>query len=207
MKPIFANANDSELKFEDAVGDREPAISNPVLKRISQKKIHSRTQVRRRSAAAFTLVDAMMASGIMVIILAACLSAILVNQIATRKAKEEAIAMDFLTKYVESIKSLPFDSVALGQPISGLYNGVINIPPDTNWVSLNTVNYYYFHNELLWVTNRNPKLQFNMKQTSVSGMVHDKQINVKFDWDPPLKKGGQLEVQVDFLRTANVPTL
>ena len=33
------------------------------------------------------------------------------------------------------------------------------------------------------------------------------EINVKIDWDPPLATGGRQEVQVDFLRTVNVPTL
>jgi hypothetical protein len=162
-------------------------------------------KAQRRGAAAFTLVDAMMASGIMTIFVGACLTAIFVNQISVRKCKEEALVMDFLTKYVENVKALPFDSVAPGLPLSGLYS--ITIPANTNWVSLTNLNYLQFHSELGWLQNRNPQLQVEVKPRSVSGTVHDKIITLKCDWDPPLKKGRQLEVQVDFLRTVDVPTL
>ena len=196
MKHLLAGANDGGVDRVRGLAGSSTAANGCAV---------------RRGVAAFTLVDALLASGILVIFLGACLSAILVNQITTRKAKEEAIAMDFLTKYVESIKSLPFDSVVRGQPICGLYNGsglpLIALPPDTNWVALDTTNYLIFHNDLVWLLNRNPKLQVNLNQTTVSGVVHDKQFNIKFDWDPPLSKGQRLEVQVDFLRTVNVPTL
>lgn len=210
MKHIFAGAAEAgENSILGSVARNGAGKSGADL-RWGRRAVRLRSSGRHRGVAAFTLVDALMASGIMVIFLAACLSAIFVNQIVTRKAKEEAIAMDFLTKYVECIKALPFASVAPNQPINWLYSGgafLIAIPPDTNWVALNTTNYLVFHNDLSWLVNRNPKLSVNLKQTTVSGSVHDKQINVKFDWDPPLRKGGQLEVQVDFLRTANVPTL
>ena len=177
-------------------------------------RAHARRQ--RRGTAAFTLAEALIASAIFGIFVAACLSAIFVNQICMRKSKEEAVAMDFLTKYVENLKSLPFDSVAVGQPISGLYDGnvhdgvtlpLIAIPANNTWVSVANTNYQQFNFDLLWIQNRNPQMQVTLTQRSVSGVVHDKEINVKLDWDSPLGKGGRLEVQVDTLRTANVPTL
>ena len=172
----------------------------------------SGAQPARGGVAAFTLAEALIASGIMGIFVAACLSAIFIDQIAIRKAKEEAVAMDFLTKYVENIKALPFDSVASGLPINSLYNGVsgaplIPIPANTNWVAIDTTNYLTFYPDLLWLGNRDPKMQVVLTQTSVSGVVHDKELNVKIAWDPPLGKGARLEVQVDFLRTVDVPTL
>ena len=173
-------------------------------KRGPSSKVFS-TITSRRSERGFSLVDALLASGILVIITAACLSAIFTNQVITRKVKEEAIAMGFLTKYVENVKALPFDSASPGLPLNYAYN--INIPANTNWVALNTNVYYLFYPDLLWLSNRNPKMSVSVRQTTVSGVVHDKEFNVRFDWDPPMKKGGQLEVQVDFLRTANVPTL
>jgi hypothetical protein len=163
-------------------------------------------------AAAFSLVEATVALGILGICAAAGLAAIVTNQVCDRKAKEQAIAMDFLTKYIETIKALPFTSVAPGLPINSIYNGVggaplITIPASNSWVSLNTTVFQTFYPDLLWLTNSNPKMQVTLTQNSVAGVLHDTEINAKVDWDSPLAKGGRLEVEVDSLRTANVPTL
>ena len=165
-----------------------------------------------RGAGAFTLVEVMMAAGLMGVFVAACLSAVVTDQVCTRKAKEEAIAMDFLTKYVENIKALPFASVVPGLPINSIYNGtggspLITIPTDSSWVPLTNTSFQTFYPDLLWFNNRNPKMQVVLAQNSVAGSLHDMEINVKVDWDAPLSKGGRLEVQVDFLRTLDVPTL
>jgi hypothetical protein len=169
-----------------------------------------------KGAAAFTLVEAMIALGVMVLVTAACLSAILVNQISTRKSKEEAIAMDFLTKYSETIKALPFTSVVAGQHINNLYDGLIhngvlfpliNIPASGVSVPVNTPDYLLFYNDLLWFNNRNPHMVVTFTPNTVAGVLHDIEVNVKLDWDPPLSKGGTQEVQVDFLRTKDVPAL
>jgi prepilin-type N-terminal cleavage/methylation domain-containing protein len=166
----------------------------------------------RRGAAGFTLAEVMIAVGIAGIFSAACLSSIVVNQVVTRKSKEEALAMDFLMKYAEHVKALPFDSVLAGQPVNYLYNGSggaasVTIPSTSAWVSINNTNYQTFYPDLLWFTNRNPQLKVVLTTRSVSGVVHDKEINAHVAWDSPLGKGGRLEVQVDLLRTANVPTL
>jgi hypothetical protein len=169
-----------------------------------------------KGAAAFTLVEAMIALGVMVLFTAACLSAILVNQISTRKSKEEAIAMDFLTKYAETVKALPFTSVVAGMPINNLYNGVnpaplIAIPANATPVALlspvNAPTYLLFYPDLQWFNNRNPQLMVTLTPNTVAGVLHDIEVNVKLDWDPPLSRGGRQEVQVDFLRTKDVPAL
>jgi hypothetical protein len=120
--------------------------------------------------------------------------------------------MDFLTKYVENIKALPFTSVALGLPINYNYNGLggaalIAIPTNSSWVSLSTIAFQTFYPDLLWLSNRNPMMEVTLTQNSVGGILHDIETNVKVDWDAPLAKGGRLEVEVDFLRTVDVPTL
>jgi hypothetical protein len=169
-----------------------------------------------KGTAAFTLVEAMIALGVMVLFTAACLSAILVNQISTRKSKEEAIAMDFLTKYAETVKALPFTSVVAGMPINNLYNGVspaplIAIPANPTPVALlspvNAPTYLFFYPDLQWFNNRNPQMMVTLTPNTVAGVLHDIEVNVKLDWDPPLSKGGRQEVQVDFLRTKDVPAL
>ena len=156
--------------------------------------------------------ESVISVALMGIFVAASTTAIVANEVCTRKAKEQAIAMDFLTKYVETIKGLPFSSVAAGLPINSIYNGqggapLIVIPTNSAWVSLSTTDFQIFYPDLLWFENRNPDLQVNLTTNYVSGALHDIEINAKVDWNAPLAKGGRLEVEVDFLRTVDVPTL
>jgi hypothetical protein len=171
-----------------------------------------RVETRPRGISAFSLVEAMVALGLLGIFTIVCLAAIVTNQVCARKAKEEAIAMNFLTKYVENIKALPFTSVAPGLPINSIYNGtggapLIAIPPNSSPVALNTAAFQTFYPDLLWVTNLNPTMQVSLTQNGVAGTLHDIEINVKVDWNAELGEGGVLEVQMDFLRTVDVPTL
>jgi hypothetical protein len=50
-------------------------------------------------------------------------------------------------------------------------------------------------------------MQVSLTQNSIGGVLHDIEMNIKVDWDAPLAKGGRLEVEVDSLRTVDVPTL
>ena len=165
---------------------------------------------KQKASAGFTLVEALISSGIMVFLVAACLSAIVFNQVSVRKAKEEAIAMNFLTHYAELIKALDFAKVVPGGPINPLFDGsvppdfiLITIPQNNSWVSLNTTFFQTFDPDLLWLNGRNPAMQVTL--TPNAG--HDIEVNVKIDWDAPLARGGRLEVQVDFLRTKDVSPL
>ena len=140
---------------------------------------------------------------------AACFSGIMFNRMASLKAKEEAIAMDYLIHYVETIKALQFSEVTGGYPINPLFNGSagspsITIPASAAWVAINTADFETFHPDLLWLKNRNPKMQVTLTTQSVSGVPHDKQMNVKVAWDSPLGRGGRLSVQLDVLRTKDL---
>jgi hypothetical protein len=174
---------------------------------------HLRSGIRnKKSVAAVTLVEALIALGIMVLFVCACLTTIVVSQVSVRKAKEEAIAIDFLTKYTENVKALPFGYVTAGQPINLLYNGtgvapLIAIPANGTWVPIDTADYQTFYPDLLWFNNRNPKMLVTLTKNTVGGVLHDIEINVRVDWDPPISKGGRQEVQVDFLRTKDVTQL
>lgn len=157
----------------------------------------------------FALIEALMASGVMMLFVIACLSAIVFDQSAVRKAKEEAIAMDFLTHYVENIKALPFTSVVAGFPINSLFNGAngaphITIPADNSWVLIDTPDFQTFAPDLLWLNNRNPKMKVTLTKNIVAGAVHDVDVNVRIAWDPPLGKGGRQEVQLDLVRTKDL---
>lgn len=156
--------------------------------------------------------EAVISVGLMGIFVLASMSALVTDQVCSRKAKEQALVMDFLTKYVENIKALPFSSVAAGLPINSLYDGVsgaplITIPTNSAWISLNTSSYQTFYPDLLWLENRNPSMSVTLTDNNASGALHDIQVDIKVDWDAPLSSGGRQQVQVDFLRTADVPTL
>jgi len=166
---------------------------------------------RPKSLRAFTLIEAMIALGVMVLFVAACMSAIVINQLSVRKAREQALAMDFLTKYVETVKALPFDSVAVGLPINNMFNGVspaylIPIPANSSWVSVNTDAYRQFYPDIIWLANRNPQIQVILSNINIGG-VPAIEINAKLAWDPLLSRGDRQIVVVDFLRTRDVPNL
>jgi hypothetical protein len=156
--------------------------------------------------------EATVALGLLGIFVMACLSAVVTNQICDQKAKEEAIAMDFLTKYTENIKALPFSSIGLGLPINYIYNGasggpLVTIPTNSSWVSLNTSSFQTFYPDLVWLTNLSPQMQVTLTMNSNSGALHDIQIDAKVEWNSPLAKGGTLQVQLDMLRTVDAPNL
>jgi hypothetical protein len=168
--------------------------------------------LKARGVAAFTLIEAVVALGVLGLFVAACVAAVVTDEVCVNKAKQEAIAMNFLTKYAETIKALPFAYVAPGLPINSIYNGqggapLINIPSNTSPVSLNTTAFQLFYPDLLWMTNLNPTLQVTLTQNKVAGSLHDIEIDAKVNWNSPLARGGKIQVQVDFLRTVDVPTL
>ena len=149
----------------------------------------------------------MIALGVMVLFTAACLSTIVVSQVSVRKAKEEAIAIDFLTKYTENLKALPFTSLVAGQPINWEFANApyqILIPASGSPVSVDNPLYKYFYPDLVWFVNRNPTMTVTFSSAVVG---HDIEVNIKLDWDPPISKGGRQEVEVDFLRTKDASQL
>jgi hypothetical protein len=183
---------------------------SPLSNRKDRKRVrHLCSGIRNNKGfAAFTLVEAMIALGIMVLFTAACLSTIVVSQVSVRKAKEEAIAIDFLTKYAENIKALPYASVITGEPINWEFANApyqIFIPASGSPVSLDNPLYQFFYHDLVWFANRNPTMTVTFTPSAVVG--HDLEVNIKFDWNPPISKGGRQEVQIDFLRTKDASQL
>jgi|GEM_PF-520487 len=169
----------------------------------------------RRNSAGFTLVEAMVASGLMLLMTMACLTGIVFDEVAVRRAKEEAIVTDFLEHYSETIKALPFTSLVQGQPIGGLFNGAnivntagqvigtypnIRIPTNTTPVSLTSSDYQTFHPDLQWISDRNPLLVVQYDTNTVSGVLHDVHLSMTVTWNAPLLKGGIMQVQMDLLR-------
>jgi hypothetical protein len=160
----------------------------------------------------FTVAEALLASGVLALCTAACLSAIGFDQVCIRKAKEEAIVMDFLAHYTETLKALPFESIGVGMPINYLFDGAhsgpnLPIPASGAWVALDSNAYQTFHPDLVWLSNRKPQMQVTLAQTKMGTVLHHIQINIKVDWDPPMGRGQRMEVQTDLLRSKDVTTL
>ena len=163
----------------------------------------------KRRLKGFTLIEAMMGVGVLALFVVACFTGIIFNRVASMKAKEEAIAMDFLVHYVEMIKALPFNEVVNGFPINPLFDGSggapeIIIPANNSLVALNTGDFEAFHPDLVWLHNRNPKLQVTLDTLSAGGVPHDKHLNVKLTWDAPLGRGGRQQAQLDLVRTKDL---
>jgi hypothetical protein len=162
--------------------------------------------VKPRRCWGFSLIEATVASAVMGLFLTVCATAIVFDQVSVRKAKEEALVMDFLTHYAENLKALPFTCLVPGFPINSLYDGAngapnISIPPGGSWISINNTNYQIFDPDLLWLANRNPIMLVTLNSNSVSGVL-EIDVNLRVDWNAPLSKGSPLEVQLDLLRTA-----
>ena len=137
-----------------------------------------------RGARGFTLVETLVAVFWTGVSLPGLLFGHPTNRVATMKAKEEGIATDFLIHYGETIKGMPFNGIATGQPINLLYNGangapLIAIPASGWWVAINTAAYQTFHPDLLWLQNRNPKMMVTLTTNSVPVSLTTRTSNFK----------------------------
>ena len=162
-----------------------------------------------RRAGGFTLAEVMLGVACLSIFMAACFSSILFNRLASMKAKEEAIATDFLIHFAETLKALPFAQVVPGYPISPLLDGQdgapnIRIPSDDSWVAVDTADFQAFHPDLLWIQHRNPKMQVQLTTQNLNGSPHDTHLNIRLAWDPPLRRLGRLQVQMDLMRNKDL---
>jgi len=159
----------------------------------------------RQGVFGFTLVEAMFAVVASAVFVGACLTSIVFNRVASMKAKEQAIAMDFLIHYVETVKALPFAELQPGAPINSLYDGSdgsprITIPADRSWISLETDDFETFHPDLAWFKGRNPQMQVALNTTSSGGSAHTRHLKVRIAWDSPLERGGRTESHLDLVK-------
>jgi hypothetical protein len=163
----------------------------------------------RRAASGFTLVEAMIGMFVLALFVLTCFGGVVFNRTASLKAKEEAIAMDFLVHYAETLKGMSFSSVVPGQPINPIFNGVggapnIVLPANSSWVSVNTPDFETFHPDLFWLQNLNPKMQVTLSTSTLGGIPHETHINVMLAWDSPMGHGGRITSQIDLLRVSSL---
>src|SRR6185369_2684589 len=141
----------------------------------------------RHAILAFTLVEEMIAMGLVSMISFACLSSITFTRTQRFRDREAGISGDFMAHYIEHLKAMPFDQLNTGEPINALYDGtgggpVVTIPTSGTWVSLATTNYQSFHPELVWIASRQPEYRLTMETTQVGGKPHTKHVAIEVKW-------------------------
>lgn len=171
----------------------------------------------QRRQKAYTLIEMMFAIGITSVMFFAGMSAITFSKIQLMKDKERAIVSDFAVHYLEMIRGLPFDSVAAGNPINPIYDGVnatetgykiaIRVPASADWISLNTSDYQHFTPDLLKISVRNPEMSFAMDTTSVAGQVRTRHIALSVRWDSPLGNGNKNVLRMDLCRLRDLEVM
>ena len=162
-----------------------------------------------RGARGFTLVEVVISISVLSLFIAACFSGIVFSRLTSMKSKEQAIAMDFLIHYVETVKALPFSELTPGRPINPLLDGSagapnICLPESASWVDLATADFENFHPDLLWLHNRTPQMRVALTTQTLNGAPHDVHLNVAMAWDAPLRQAGRLQVQLDLVRTKDL---
>ncbi len=152
-----------------------------------------RTHIRRirHAAQGFSLVEEVVAMGIVSMICFACLSSVTFARAQRFRDREAGIVTDFLTHYLEHLKALPFEQLDPGRPLNGLYDGSGNgprlvIPPTGQWTDLQNNDYLVFHPDLAWLENRHPQFRLSLTSTSAGGQVESKHVKLELKWDQPL---------------------
>ena len=145
----------------------------------------------RHAMLAFTLVEEMVAMGLVSMISFACLSSITFTRTQRFRDREAGISSDFMTHYVEHLKAMPFDQLKAGEPLNALYDGtaggpLVAIPASGTWTSLSTSNYQSFHPELVWIASRQPEYRLTLETTQVDGKPHTKHVALEVKWVQPL---------------------
>ncbi len=155
-----------------------------------------------------TLIEVLIASGIVAIALLAGVASLMANRMNARRAIERDIMWDFAQHYIEIARSQDYGNIAPGFPINSLYDGSVSIlvpatgqnetinisfPNDSSWYSLETNTFKYFHPDLQWLDGREAEYRC-IVETQVAGTPPEeraKRIFLDLRWHPPLNRGAE----------------
>lgn len=195
------------LEIEDGTRCRMQTPPESVEMRLQTRKtmVLAPTTARLRRVKGYMLAEVMVAVGVVSLFMVVCFTSIMQNRSVSFKSREEAVVMDFLIHYTESLKGLPYQNVQTGKAVGTLFDGEdgapnIRIPADGVAVSLNTSDYLAFHPDLIWIKNLDPKLKVKLTQESADV----KHVTVSVEWDSPLGRGGRLQDQLDLVRVKDL---
>lgn len=165
--------------------------------------------VKNNRLGGFSLPDVLFASFVVSFVVLVGLGSMSLSQITRTKAEDEAIGLDFLVHYLETLKGLPFDDLRPALPINPLYNGAggapnIRIPGDATAFSVNNTNYLAFHPELAGMLSLNPMLSVTYSAQSSGGVDQSKHIEAVLSWDAPLGRGTRHSVRLNLVRVKDL---
>jgi type II secretory pathway pseudopilin PulG len=160
---------------------------------------------RRFDQDGFTLTEVVFGMLVVTIGMVVCFAAIGFNRVTTQKAKEEAIALDFILHYLETVRGLGFDELRPGAAINQLFDGTggspnIRLPIDDVFFPVDTENYRIFHPELDWLKARQPQMRLAMNPSVRDGRTNSWHLHLDVRWNAPLGRGGILAAAMDMVR-------
>lgn len=171
-------------------------------------KIHG-FRTKTRGAAAFSLVESLVAVSIISVLFLVNMGAISIHRIQSAKEQELAIVSDFSGHYLEQVRGKVFEELVPGAPINHLFNGAqggpdIRIPTDDSWIRIDTEDYQTFHPELVALENRELELRAELTTEVQAGVARSKHLSLEIRWNPPLSRGQKLVLRNDLIRYRDI---
>ena len=162
----------------------------------------------RRARWGFTIVEELVAMGLVSMFGFACLSSISFTRTQRFRDREAGITADFMAHYVEHLKAMSFDQLRPGQPVNALYDGTggsaaVTIPASGTWVNLADNNHLTFHPELAWIASRQPAYRVTLTTTESGGAPHTKHVAIEVSWVQPLSTR-RLTNRLDLVRVRDL---
>jgi hypothetical protein len=138
-----------------------------------------------------------------------CLTAVSFNQVSTAKSKEEAVALDFMLHYLETVRGMSFDELKPGAPVSSLFDGIdgapnIRLPLSAAYMGVDTADYRAFHPELTWLDGRQPQFRVVLTEEAGANGPRTKHLHLDLKWQPPLGQGATSMVSMDVVRARDL---
>jgi prepilin-type N-terminal cleavage/methylation domain-containing protein len=157
----------------------------------------------------FSLPEVMIAVVILSLLVLANFCIISLSRIQSVKDHERGIMLDLGSHYLEFIKGMPFAEIKNGTPINALFDGtsggvLVTIPTSSNWFSIDNANFQAFHPDLVWLSPRNPQMSVSLGTGTISGVPHDKHLQLLLQWDAPLNFGSKQTLRLDMVRVKDL---
>jgi type II secretory pathway pseudopilin PulG len=152
-----------------------------------------------RSRGGFSLVEAMIAVGISVVLTSVAYTALTAHRVQNKKAVETSIMQGFAESYLEYLRNQPYGEILPGRPINSLYApgntpNPILVPAAGAWESLSDDNYTDgFYPDLLQMSAREPEFQVAIEERlDGDGNPRSKHIRLTARWERLVFGGGAL---------------
>jgi type II secretory pathway pseudopilin PulG len=162
-----------------------------------EKKVKNQVMFLKRKKLgkkAFTIIEVIVASGILSFIFIGTIFSIQYSQIQNRKTTEYLYMLDFCRHYLEISRGKPFAEILPGQTINTMFDGEhgapdVRFPADSNWRTMLTEDLRNFHPDLEWFVQRAPEYRLFINNQLLNGNIVSRHLRLEVRWKPPLEKG------------------